>query len=239
MHEKVNKLLSYNAILNFIIDNRDTGKSTQFKKRALRRSIKKDALCVWLRRHKDEIKKAKKDFLNDKFFKVLEIDYKDRFKKEDFKIVGNYAYYKNKRFVYFCAVSEAVSDNGIDDENIDTIVFDEFCVEEHRYNYYRGDEVSDFFKIFFTKKRTHADGTTKAYNVLTDKTTVGEALLDAQIIAGEDGQYGLYVKTVDGETLDYDTDGKYWAFYINGEYGMTGVDMTDITEGTAYEFRAE
>ena len=94
-------------------------------------------------------------------------------------------------------------------------------------------------KTQFAFTVTHADGTTKAYNVLTDKTTVGEALLDAQIIAGEDGQYGLYVKTVDGETLDYDTDGKYWAFYVNGEYGMTGVDMTDITEGTAYEFRAE
>ncbi len=94
-------------------------------------------------------------------------------------------------------------------------------------------------KTQFAFTVTHADGTTKAYNVLTDKTTVGEALMDAEIIAGEDGQYGLYVKTVDGETLDYDTDGKYWAFYVNGEYGMTGVDMTDITDGTSYEFRAE
>lgn len=160
MHERVVKLMSYNAILNFIIDNRDTGKSTQFKKRALQRCIKHNTMCVWLRRHKDEIKKAKKNFLNDKFFKVLEVDYKGKFKKKDFKIKDNYAYYKKKPFVYFCAVSEAVSDKGIDAENIDTIVFDEFCVEEHRYNYYRGDEVSDFFKIFFTKKRTHADGTT-------------------------------------------------------------------------------
>ena len=94
-------------------------------------------------------------------------------------------------------------------------------------------------KTQFAFTVTHADGTTKAYNVLTDKTTVGEALIDNGIIAGEDGQYGLYVKTVDGETLDYDTDGKYWAFYVNGEYGMTGVDMTDITDGTTYEFRAE
>jgi len=160
MHKNVNKLLSYNAILNFIIDNRDTGKTTQFKKRALIRAIKHNTMCVWLRRHKNEIKKAKRDFLNDKFFKVLDIDYKGKFKKTDFKKDGDYIYYKNKPFIYFCAVSEAVSDKGIDAENIDTIVFDEFMVEEHRYNYYRGDEVSDFFKIFFTKKRTHADGTT-------------------------------------------------------------------------------
>ena len=59
------------------------------------------------------------------------------------------------------------------------------------------------------------------------------------MIAGEDGDYGLYVKTVNGETVDYDKDGKYWAFYINGEYGMTGVDATDIVEGDSYAFKAE
>ena len=91
----------------------------------------------------------------------------------------------------------------------------------------------------FTFTVTHNDGTQKTFIVSTDKTTVGEALVDNEIIAGEDGQYGLYVKTVDGETLDYDKDGKFWAFYVDGAYGATGVDMTDITAGATYEFRAE
>ncbi|MBO5159116.1 MAG: DUF4430 domain-containing protein [Lachnospiraceae bacterium] len=73
----------------------------------------------------------------------------------------------------------------------------------------------------------------------TDKETVGEALLELGVIAGEDSEYGLYVKTVNGETVDYDKDGKYWAFYINGEYGMTGVDTTKIAEGESYAFKAE
>ena len=84
-----------------------------------------------------------------------------------------------------------------------------------------------------------ADGNTKYYNVSTDKKTVGEALLDANLISGENGAYGLYVKTVSGITYDYEKDGKYWAFYANGEMSPTGVDMTDITEGTAYAFKAE
>lgn len=75
--------------------------------------------------------------------------------------------------------------------------------------------------------------------IRTDKTTVGEALLDLGLIAGEDGEYGLYVKTVNGTTLDYDKDGKYWAFYIDGEYAMTGVDSTEITAGSVYSFKAE
>jgi hypothetical protein len=91
----------------------------------------------------------------------------------------------------------------------------------------------------FTFTVTHNDGTKKTFIVSTDKTKVGEALVDNGIIAGEDGPYGLYVKTVDSETLDYDKDGKYWAFYIDGAYGATGVDMTDITAGSSYEFRAE
>lgn len=86
---------------------------------------------------------------------------------------------------------------------------------------------------------THPDGTTKGFTVKTDATTVGDALLGVGLIAGEDGPYGLYVKTVDGVTLDYDTDKKYWAFYENGEYAMAGVDQTSITEGAVYGFRAE
>ena len=84
-----------------------------------------------------------------------------------------------------------------------------------------------------------ADGNTSYYKVSTDKKTVGEALVDAGLISGEMGAYGLYVKTVAGMTYDYTKDGKYWAFYANGELSPTGVDMTDITEGASYSFRAE
>ena len=86
---------------------------------------------------------------------------------------------------------------------------------------------------------THKDGKQKEFVVETDKKTVGEALIDAELISGDDGDYGLYVKTVDGETLDFDTDGYYWSFLINGEYAQTGVDMTDIEDGKTYEFKAE
>ena len=86
---------------------------------------------------------------------------------------------------------------------------------------------------------TFYDGTSKVYYVKTDAMTVGEALSGVGWISGEYGPYGLYVKTVDGETLDYDTHKKYWAFYVNGELSETGVDRTNITEGILYTFRAE
>ena len=77
------------------------------------------------------------------------------------------------------------------------------------------------------------------YELSTDCSTVGEALVAEGLIAGEDSEYGLYVTTVDGITLDWNTDGSYWAFYVNGMYAMTGVDATPVEEGTVYEFRAE
>lgn len=83
------------------------------------------------------------------------------------------------------------------------------------------------------------NGKETAFEISTDKTIVGDALLDVKLIAGENSAYGLYVKTVNDITLDYDTDGKYWAFYINGEYGMTGVDTTEIVAGDIYCFKAE
>lgn len=68
---------------------------------------------------------------------------------------------------------------------------------------------------------------------------MGAALLKLGVIAGDDSEYGLYVKTVNGETADYDTDGTYWGFYINGEYAMTGVDATTLEAGATYAFRVE
>ena len=72
-----------------------------------------------------------------------------------------------------------------------------------------------------------------------DKETVGDALLELNLIEGDDSEYGLYVKTVNGITADYDTDQTYWAFYVNGEYASTGVDSTPVNEGDTYEFKVE
>ena len=73
------------------------------------------------------------------------------------------------------------------------------------------------------------------FTIKTDKDTVGDALIEHNLISGEDGAYGMYVKVVNGMTADYDIDKTYWLFYINGEYGMTGVDTTEIAEGSVYQ----
>lgn len=91
----------------------------------------------------------------------------------------------------------------------------------------------------FTLTVVDAEGTEVTATVRTEKTTVGEALLELELIAGEQQSAGLYVKAVNGKTYDYEADGKYWAFYIDGEYAMTGMDSTEIVPGTVYSLKAE
>lgn len=83
------------------------------------------------------------------------------------------------------------------------------------------------------------DGNETKFEIHTDKETVGEALEELNLIAGDESEYGLYVKTVNGITADYDADGVYWAFYVNGEYAVTGVDSARIAEGESYSFKVE
>lgn len=93
--------------------------------------------------------------------------------------------------------------------------------------------------ISFTFEVTGSDGVTQTQTVTTTCQTVGDALLAEGLIEGEEGPYGLYVKSVLGETHDYEADGLYWAFYINGDYAMSGVDATEIVPGTVYAFCVE
>ena len=83
------------------------------------------------------------------------------------------------------------------------------------------------------------NGKESHFVIYTDKTILSDALLEHNLIAGEDGEYGLYVKTVNGTTLDYNKDGKYWAFYVNDAYATKGVEKTEIDDTAKYCFKAE
>lgn len=98
----------------------------------------------------------------------------------------------------------------------------------------RGEGDTEFIFKVVTKS-----GEEKTFTVRTDKTIVGDALQEVGLIEGDEDKYGLYVKVVDGERVEYETDGKYWAFYVDGAYALTGVDSTEIEAGKVYSFVAE
>ena len=91
----------------------------------------------------------------------------------------------------------------------------------------------------FTFLIVDKEGKETSVEVHTDKTIVGEALLELGLIEGEAGPYGMYTKKVNGVSADYDKDGVYWAFYVGGEYALKGVDQTEIEAGAVYAFKVE
>ncbi len=101
------------------------------------------------------------------------------------------------------------------------------------------DAVAEVATVKFDFKVVDADGNETDFEIETTEKTVGAALLAKGLIAGDESEYGLYVKEVNGITADYNTDGTYWAFYVNGEYATTGVDSTEIVPGSVYTFKVE
>ena len=80
----------------------------------------------------------------------------------------------------------------------------------------------------------HGDGSTNEFTIHTDSETLGAALMEEELLVGEEGPYGLFVTAVDGETVDSAKE-EWWNFSKNGEALMTGVDSTMIADGEQYE----
>ena len=91
----------------------------------------------------------------------------------------------------------------------------------------------------FTLTVEDLDGNVTEYPITTDADTVGRALLDLGMLEGEEGPYGLYIKAVNGIRADYELDGHYWAFYVNGEYAVTGIDQTPVEPDAVYGRKVE
>ena len=75
---------------------------------------------------------------------------------------------------------------------------------------------------------------TVAKSITTDAEYLRGALEEEDLIAGEESQYGLFVKTVNGITAD-DAKQQWWCFTKGGADLFTGVDTTPIADGDTFE----
>ncbi|MCL2221386.1 MAG: DUF4430 domain-containing protein [Oscillospiraceae bacterium] len=83
---------------------------------------------------------------------------------------------------------------------------------------------------------TDNNGEKTVWEVHTDETTVGAALLALGLVDGDMSDFGLFVTAVNGLVADFDENQAWWAFYIDGEMAMVGADGADIEEGVVYAF---
>ena len=84
----------------------------------------------------------------------------------------------------------------------------------------------------------YADASTKDFTIKTNEDYLRGALEQDNLIAGDESEWGLYVKTVDGVTAD-DSAHQYWALYIGDDYASRGVDSTPVNDGDTFKLALE
>ena len=82
---------------------------------------------------------------------------------------------------------------------------------------------------------THKDGQSNTFTIETDAEYLGDAMKQENLLEGEDGEFGMYVLTVDGETVD-ESNQEWWGYTKSGEMVNYGVDCCPIADGDHYEF---
>ena len=80
----------------------------------------------------------------------------------------------------------------------------------------------------------HSDESTKTFQYQTRLEYLGDLLLSEGLVVGEPGDYGLFIKEVDGEVADYAVNGAYWALYERDSYANQGADTTVLEDGDAF-----
>lgn len=85
------------------------------------------------------------------------------------------------------------------------------------------------------KAEIKAEERSVTLTIHTDSDTLGAALQENNLVAGDESEFGLYIKFVIGMEADYDKDGTYWSLSKDGEPLMTGADSTSIADGEHYE----
>lgn len=135
----LHKILSYNALLNFIIGERGVGKSYDSKKYVAKRFIKKHKQFVYLRRYKTELKQAMMKNGVPIFFDQIKND--EELKGHKFSNKQDTMYIDDKLCGFAMPLSIANILKSSTYEDVDTIIFDEFIIDKGNYHYLQNEVI--------------------------------------------------------------------------------------------------
>ena len=145
-----NKLLSYNALLNFVIGERGVGKSFGAKKFVISDYLKNGNEFVYIRRYKTELDNAYEGFFDQLQNEGLFLDHTFRIAASKKKIDK---FYCDKEVCgYGVPLSNANILKSASFPKVKTLIFDEFLIDNGTYHYLRN-EVTQFLDIIETIAR--------------------------------------------------------------------------------------
>lgn len=97
------------------------------------------------------------------------------------------------------------------------------------------DRATDSFDKSITVTVVHGDGSEKEFVIGTNEEYLRGALEQESLVQGDDGEFGLFINVVDGETADAASEQWWCVCDGNGEMVMNGVDTIAIHDGDAFQ----
>lgn len=136
MYYNLNKLLSRDKLLNFVVGNRGGGKSYAAKRWAINSWIKNKKQFIYLRRYFTEFENI------NSFFSDIESNYTGH----NFEVKNGCFYIDNEIAGYYMALSTSQRNKSNTYPDVDKIIFDEFIIDKGAYHYIK-DEVTLFLDL--------------------------------------------------------------------------------------------
>lgn len=162
---KLDKLLSYNSMLNMVIGARGVGKTFAVKKYMLEQAIYKGSKSIYLRRRDSELLGIDKEkffpteILRQVFKNFEEIETKNSRAETSIRFMGNNIenelkinskriILNDKVIIYLKSLSTSIKLKGSEYDEVDTVLFDEFLIDEMDRNLrYLPNEVDLLFQF--------------------------------------------------------------------------------------------
>lgn len=146
MYFDYNKILSYNAMFNFLIGSRGIGKTYGISKFVINQYLKKNEEFAYIRRYKTELKKSIPSF----FSSIIE---NKLFPNNSFSVNNNKFICDKNIFGHAMTLSTAQDLKSSNFDKVKTIIFDEFGIEEGQRKFYLQNEVFAFLGLIETIAR--------------------------------------------------------------------------------------
>lgn len=140
----VNKTLSHNCLLNFIVGQRGVGKTFSCKKRVINNFLKKGEQFIYLRRYDTELKKD----MIERFFD----DVMDWYPDTEFKVSKGCFYIDGHLAGYYIPLSKSAQYKSVPFPLVSMIIYDEFIIDQGLIRYLPN-EVTSFNEFYSTVAR--------------------------------------------------------------------------------------
>lgn len=145
IYYNMSKLLSHNAIINFVLGERGNGKTYQGKEKMIKDFLKKGSQSIYVRRTQTEI-----DEVKDTVFK----DVAKNTPNHEITVKGNQAFIDGKCFCYFIALSTSSKLKSSSFPDVEFLFFDEYIITKNGRNGYLKNEMTLLFDLIETVFRT-------------------------------------------------------------------------------------